>query len=65
MYDTRFGNYKTLPIDGWLFPCVVCKTITSDYTIKKYQNKKIINIPLCNTCTIKELYLDPCFIRKI
>ena len=68
IYDTRFGSYKTLPINGWFFPCLVCENITSDYTTKSYQNNEkiiFINIPLCNTCCIEELNLDPCFIKNI
>ena len=68
IYDTRFGSYKTLPINGWLFPCLVCETITSDYTTRNYNNKNkiiFINIPLCNSCVLNELYLDPCFIKKV
>ena len=68
MYDTRFGSYKTLPLNGWLFPCLLCETITSHFRDKSYHyNFKsiFIKIPLCNTCNVKELYLDPFFIKKI
>ena len=28
IYDTRSKNDKSLPLKGWLFPCIFCFTIT-------------------------------------
>ena len=55
IYDTRHAdNCKTLPLNGWFFPCIICEQITGQ--IKKhtiYRNifyKTNFNIPFCNKC---------------
>ena len=55
IYDTRNEfNCKTLPLNGWFFPCIVCGQITCN----KIKNNKNINIfkiknfdiPFCINC---------------
>ena len=54
LYDTR-PKKSNLPIDGWLFPCYVCREITSNnikFVYKKYYFFKNIDLtmPLCKKC---------------
>ena len=56
LYNT-IPKKSNLPIKGWLFPCYMCKVITSSYTkiiYKKYYYFRNIylNIPLCNKCNL-------------
>ena len=57
LYDTRNKNCKTLPLNGWLFPCTKCLDITGLFqTEKHYINwcRTIeVNIPLCYKCIKK------------
>lgn len=56
LYDTRRKS-STLPIDGWLFPCYMCREIISNnikFIYKKYYFLKNIEltIPLCKNCIL-------------
>lgn len=57
IYDTRNKNYKTLPLDGWLFPCTKCLDITGLYKTDIYYinccQKIEVGIPLCYRCIKK------------
>jgi len=56
LYNT-IPKKSNLPIDGWIFPCYMCREITSSNTkiiYKKYYFFRYIdlNIPLCNKCNL-------------
>ena len=62
IYDTRDEfNCKTLPLNGWFFPCITCGQITCN----KIKNNKYINIfnkvnfniPFCCNCKKKNKQL--------
>lgn len=48
VYDTREG-YETLPLSGWIFPCIGCSTITSRYTLDREKCMHVY-VPICNKC---------------
>ena len=57
-YDTRSNKCDTLPWNGWMFPCIGCDAITSNYNTDIYNidliTKKII-IPICTKCNSKKI----------
>ena len=63
LYDTRNGNdeIKRFPINGWLFPCLICgKIIGSKKKIlykKNIFNSKYLEVPCCKKCTINESFI--------
>lgn len=68
IYDTRYDKYKTLPLNGWLFPCFICDNITSNFITTKYCYNCItitITIPLCNSCNIDNMILDDKYIKRV
>lgn len=71
IYDTREENYKNLPLNGWLFPCLTCGEITSshnnDVFKKNFLSSKLIYVPICKKCKRNkvEYELDPFYIKKI
>lgn len=67
-YDTRRGIYdyeERFPIEGWLFPCFMCNSITSGRHYV-YREDYYLAVPLCNTCELnnsKRKFYDV-FIKK-
>lgn len=53
IYIIDYYVNKSLPLNGWLKPCVNCYTITSKYFMFNYNDRKI-EISLCNQCDIKK-----------
>jgi len=67
-YDTRYGNYKTLPLNGWFFPCFICNKIISNFIKSKYYYNCIcikITIPLCKSCNIDNMTLNNKYIKRV
>lgn len=54
IYDTRTESHKTLPINGWFFPCIVCYTITGQTKNKRIWKDTLLpikyKIPYCSRC---------------
>lgn len=73
VYDTREKNCKSLPLYGWLFPCIICLKITSSFKNDKLKRgffdlySKTVYVPICNICIKNnDVYiLDPILIKKI
>jgi len=72
LYDTRNGNGEItrFPINGWLFPCLICgKIIGSKEKIlykKKFFKLKYLEVPCCKKCKINESFIfDKLKIHKI
>lgn len=49
-YIVDYYNNESLPLNGWLKPCVNCYNITSKYVIFGYKNQEIA-ISLCSKCS--------------
>jgi len=71
-YDTRSNGCKNLPLNGWLFPCIICNEITSGYYYHKTSNCfiipcKKIYVPICPKCKRKKIEqnLDVLKIKKV
>ena len=72
LYDTRNRNDEItrFPINGWLFPCLICgKIIGSKEKIlykKNFFKLKYLEVPCCKKCRINENFiLDKTKIHKI
>jgi hypothetical protein len=71
LYDTRYHcQNNSLPLHGWLFPCINCGLITSSKkTIifeKGILRNKYVDIPCCNKCINNiDFKLDKTKIYKI
>lgn len=54
IYDTRLECHKTLPLNGWFFPCIICHTITGQIKNKRIWKNTILpikySIPFCSEC---------------
>jgi len=70
-YDTRQDeNNKSLPWYGWLFPCIICQSITGHYIKKKTSSiccvyNHYIIIPKCYNCQKKKTKLPKINLSKI
>ena len=60
VYIIDYYKNKSLPLNGWLKPCINCYGIISKYVIFDYNNQKIA-ISLCSRCNkninYKRIYL--------
>ena len=55
-YDAYIIDYyisKTLPLNGWIKPCINCNTYTSKYIIKSIAESKFA-INLCKSCQFND-----------
>ena len=68
LYDTRNENNKSLPLNGWIFPCFKCNIITSKFIELDYICKNIIDkveVPLCKSCDKNNIKLENKKIKKL
>ena len=69
IYDTRSKNDKSLPLNGWLFPCIFCFTITGQTKKKIFFKNKLncikYSIPCCNKCKKGNKIIDNIDMLKI
>ena len=67
VYNTITDNCS-LPKDGWLFPCIHCRSITNFSIKKRLDNNiffgKFIIIPMCRNCITKNLNLPILYKEK-
>ena len=54
----NFDEYRSLPADGWIKPCYLCKTITSSFIIKKSKNIFHFDLKfyICPDCIKRKKY---------
>ena len=68
-YDSREGSSdlaKRLPVNGWLFPCFVCGTVTGKFTMLLHRGHlKVYRCPRCKNREVNVRKIKRRFIMNV